>query len=40
MKAVGLEKIRKIVVRDVRDPEMKETTNVLLRLTSTTICKS
>lgn len=38
MKAVILEETRKIAVRDVRDAEMKETTDVLLRLTSTAIC--
>jgi glutathione-independent formaldehyde dehydrogenase len=38
MKAVLLEETRKIVVRDVRDAEMRETSDVLLRLTSTAIC--
>lgn len=38
MKAVVLEETRKIVVRDVRDAEMKETTDALLRLTSTAVC--
>src|ERR1700685_2983227 len=38
MKAVILEDTRQIVVREVPDAEMKETTDVLLRLTSTAIC--
>ena len=38
MKAVVLEETRKIVVREVPDAEMHETTDVLLRLTSTAIC--
>ncbi len=38
MKAVVLEEKRKIVVREVLDAEMREATDVLLRLTSTAIC--
>jgi len=38
MKAVVLEATRKIVVREVPDAEMRETTDALLRLTSTAIC--
>ena len=38
MKAVVLEETRQIVVREVPDAEMKETTDVLLRITSTAIC--
>lgn len=38
LKAVILEETRKIVVRDVPDAEMRETTDALLRLTSTAIC--
>ena len=38
MKAVVLENTREIVVREVPDAEMYETTDVLLRLTSTAIC--
>ena len=38
MKAVVLEETRKIVVREVPDAEMKETSDVLLRITSTAIC--
>jgi glutathione-independent formaldehyde dehydrogenase len=38
MKAVVLEETRRIVVRDVPDAEMKETTDALLRITSTAIC--
>jgi glutathione-independent formaldehyde dehydrogenase len=38
MKAVVLEETRKIVVRDIRDAEMRETSDVLLHITSTAIC--
>jgi glutathione-independent formaldehyde dehydrogenase len=38
MKAVVLEETRKIAVHEVHDAEMRETTDVLLRLTSTAIC--
>jgi glutathione-independent formaldehyde dehydrogenase len=38
MKAVVLEETRNIVVREVPDAEMRESTDVLLRLTSTAIC--
>ena len=38
MKAVILEETRRITVKDVRDAEMRETTDVLLRLTSSAIC--
>jgi glutathione-independent formaldehyde dehydrogenase len=38
MKAVVLEETRQIAVREVHDAEMKETTDVLLRVTSTAIC--
>src|SRR6476660_3167125 len=38
MKAVVLEETRQIVVREVPDAEMRETTDVLLRVTSTAIC--
>jgi len=38
MKAVVLEETRRIVVREVADAEMRETTDVLLRITSTAIC--
>jgi glutathione-independent formaldehyde dehydrogenase len=38
MKAVILEETRRIAVRDVRDAEMRETTDVLLRVTSSAIC--
>lgn len=38
MKAVVLEETRKIVVRNVPDAEMRESTDVLLRLSSTAIC--
>ena len=38
MKAVVLENTRNIVVREVPDAEMHETSDVLLRLTSTAIC--
>ena len=38
MKAVILEETRKISVREVPDAEMKDTTDVLLRITSTAIC--
>lgn len=38
MKAVMLEETRRISVREVPDAEMRETTDVLLRLTSTAIC--
>lgn len=38
MKAVVLEETRRIVVREVPDAEMHETTDVLLRITSSAIC--
>ncbi len=38
MKAVVLEETRQVVVREVPDAEMQETTDVLLRITSTAIC--
>jgi glutathione-independent formaldehyde dehydrogenase len=38
MKAVVLQETRHIVVRDVPDAEMKDTDDVLLRITSTAIC--
>jgi glutathione-independent formaldehyde dehydrogenase len=38
MKAVVLEETRRITVREVRDAEMRESTDVLLRLTSSAIC--
>jgi glutathione-independent formaldehyde dehydrogenase len=38
MKAVVLEETRRIAVREVPDAEMMETTDVLLRVTSTAIC--
>src|SRR5208283_484514 len=38
MKAVVLEETRKISVREVPDAEMKDTTDVLLRITPTAIC--
>jgi glutathione-independent formaldehyde dehydrogenase len=38
MKAVILEETRRIAVREVSDPEMRETTDVLLRITSSAIC--
>ncbi len=38
MRAVVLEDTRQIVVKDIPDAEMKETTDVLLRVTSTAIC--
>ena len=38
MKAVILEQARKIAVRDVPDAEVRSSTDVLLRLTSTAIC--
>src|ERR1700691_3867892 len=38
MKAVVLEETRHITVKDVRDAEMREPTDVLLRLTSSAIC--
>jgi len=38
MRAVILEETRKIVVREVPDAEMRETTDILLRVTSTAIC--
>ena len=38
MKAVVLEETRKISVREVPDAEMHDTTDVLLRITSTAIC--
>jgi threonine dehydrogenase-like Zn-dependent dehydrogenase len=38
MRAVVLENTRRIVVREVPDAEMRETTDVLLRITSTAIC--
>ncbi len=38
MKAVVLEETRNIVVREVKDAEMQETTDVLMRVTSSAIC--
>lgn len=38
MKAVVLEETRRIAVREVPDAEMKDQTDVLLRITSTAIC--
>jgi len=38
MRAVILEDTRRIAVREVRDAEMRETTDVLLRVTSSAIC--
>jgi glutathione-independent formaldehyde dehydrogenase len=38
MKAVVLEETRRILVREVPDAQMRETTDVLLRITSTAIC--
>ena len=38
MKAVILEETRKILVREVPDAEMQDTTDVMLRITSTAIC--
>jgi len=38
MKAVILEETRRIVVREVPDAEMQQTTDVLLRITSSAIC--
>jgi glutathione-independent formaldehyde dehydrogenase len=38
LKAVILEETRRIAVREVRDAEMRETTDVLLRITSSAIC--
>lgn len=38
MKAVVLEETRKIVVREIPDAEIRESTDILLRLTSTAIC--
>jgi glutathione-independent formaldehyde dehydrogenase len=38
VKAVILEETRKITIRNVPDAEMRETSDVLLRLTSTAIC--
>jgi glutathione-independent formaldehyde dehydrogenase len=38
MKAVVLEETRKIIVREVSDAEIRESTDILLRLTSTAIC--
>jgi len=38
MKAVVLEETRRIVVREVPDAEMRATTDVLLRITSSAIC--
>jgi len=38
MKAVVLEETRKIAVRDLPDAEMKDTSDVLLRITSSAIC--
>jgi len=38
MKAVVLEETRRIAVKEVRDAEMRETTDVLLRVTSSAIC--
>lgn len=38
MRAVVLEDVRKIAVCNVPDAEMRESTDVLVRLTSTAIC--
>ena len=38
MRAVVLENTRRIAVRDVPDAEMRQTTDALLRITSTAIC--
>lgn len=38
MKAVILEETRRIAVKEVRDAEMRESTDVLLRVTSSAIC--
>ena len=38
MKAVILEETRRIAVREIPDAEMRETTDVLLRITSSAIC--
>jgi glutathione-independent formaldehyde dehydrogenase len=38
MKAVVLEETRRIAVREVRDAEMRATTDVLMRITSSAIC--
>jgi len=38
MKAVVLEETQRVSVRDVRDAEMRKTTDVLLRITSSAIC--
>jgi|SRR5665213_500161 len=38
MKAVILEETRRIAVREIPDAEMSETTDVLLRITSSAIC--
>ena len=38
MKAVVLEETRKTVIREIPDAQMRETTDLLLRLTSTAIC--
>jgi glutathione-independent formaldehyde dehydrogenase len=38
MKAVVLEETRRILVREVPDAQMRESTDVLLRITSTAIC--
>src|ERR1700722_16593270 len=38
MKAVVLEETRQIVVREVADAQMRESTDVMLRVTSTAIC--
>jgi glutathione-independent formaldehyde dehydrogenase len=38
MKAVVLEETRRILVREVPDAQMRDTTDVLLRITSTAIC--
>ena len=38
MKAVILEETRRITVREIPDAEMRETTDVLLRITSSAIC--
>jgi glutathione-independent formaldehyde dehydrogenase len=38
MKAVILEETRRIAVREASDPQMRETTDILLRITSSAIC--
>jgi glutathione-independent formaldehyde dehydrogenase len=40
MKAVILEETRRIAAKGVRDAEMRETTDVLLRITPSAICSS